>query len=275
MSVLETPPVKPGTASPKAQRSRAVAWGLPLGVALAILLAWQLAETAGLTPRTIPGPIELVQWFVAAIFSPQFLTALWQTISAAFISFVITAVIGIVIGTAAGLSRSVSLLIGGVVEFFRPIPSVVYLPLVLLLFGLQINSVIILVIGGAIWPIILQTAAGVADADPVLLDAARVYRIKGAQRLRSIIIPGALPFVATGLRVAATMAIVITVTVELLGTGKGLGGIMSGAYVSGAYVNLFGAAFTAAALGLVTEQLLAWVERRVLHWHPSSRLELQ
>lgn len=263
------------SALPKARRVSVRSWGPSLGFGVAAIVLWQIADSLGLVARTIPSPFELIKWFGTVFPTGSFQLAIRETVWAAFISFVVTALVGIIVGVAAGLSKTFSRLVDGLIEFFRPIPSVVYLPLILLLFGMKINSVIILVIGGAVWPVILQTAAGVRDADPVLIDAARAYNIRGFRLLRRIIFPGMLPFVATGLRIAATMSIVIVVTVELLGTGKGLGGIIAGAYVSGNYANLFGAAFVAAVLGLITEQLLALLEKRVLHWHPSTRLELQ
>lgn len=245
---------------------------IALGAALAAL--WQLACTVEWLPASISSPEEIVRYLWTVLRT----SAAWETIGETMyswaISFAITVVIGTSIGLLAGLSDIGRRMVGGLVEFCRPIPSIVFFPLVVLTFGTERKGIVLLVVLSAVWPVLIQTAAGVHDLDPVLWDVSRAYGIRWHQRLRRIVIPSAVPFVVTGVRIAATLALVVVITAELLGSGRGIGTELAAANQTGYYVQLYGFSCVAAGLGLAIDVVIGRIERRVLRWHPSQRGEL-
>jgi ABC-type nitrate/sulfonate/bicarbonate transport system permease component len=233
--------------------------------------AWQVAAAVGATPGSLPSPVDLVTYLGESLLEPGFWSAVGSTSLSWATGFSVSVLIGCGLGVIAGLNRGFDRLLFPVVEFFRPIPSIVYLPLVILAAGTGRPSVVILVAGGAVWPVLLQTVAGVRDTDPVLRDMTRAYAFTRWERMRWSVLPSAAPFIVTGVRISATISLVVVITTELVGTGKGLGGVMSTAHQTGSYVVLFGTGLAAAVLGVLLDQVLGRLEKRALHWHSAYR----
>ncbi|MFC4055111.1 ABC transporter permease [Actinomadura syzygii] len=243
----------------------------PALLGAALFGAWQLAAAAGATPGSLPSPADLATYLGESVLKSEFWSAVGSTMLSWTAGFAVSVLVGCALGMLAGLNGVVDRLLFPVVEFFRPIPSIVYLPLVILVAGTGRLSVMVLVAGGAIWPVLLQTVAGVHDTDPVLRDMTRAYAFTRRERMRWCVLPSAAPFIATGVRISATISLVVVVTTELVGTGKGLGGVMSTAYQTGSYVVLFGTGLAAAVLGVLLDQALGLLEKRALHWHAAYR----
>ncbi|TYB42484.1 ABC transporter permease [Actinomadura chibensis] len=258
-----------GGAARRPGRGRAVLAPALLGAAL--FGGWQLAAAAGATPGSLPSPADLAAYLGESVLKPGFWSAAGSTMLSWTAGFAVSVLVGCALGMLAGLNGAVDRLLFPVVEFFRPIPSIVYLPLVILVAGTGRLSVVVLVAGGAVWPVLLQTVAGVHDTDPVLRDMTRAYAFTRRERMRWCVLPSAAPFIATGVRISATISLVVVVTTELVGTGKGLGGVMSTAYQTGSYVVLFGTGLAAAVLGVLIDQALGLLEKRALHWHAAHR----
>jgi len=247
----------------------------PLVVGVVGVLAWQLACTANLLPATVSAPGEILQYLWEVLRTSAAWSVIAETMKSWTIGFSITVLLGTVVGAAAGLSVTGKRLIAGLVEFFRPIPSVIFIPVVVIAFGSGRAGVILLVVLSAVWPVLIQTEAGVRDSDPLLWDVAHAYGLTRGQRIRHCVIPATVPFVATGVRIAATISLVVVITVEMLGTGSGIGAEMARALQTGDYDRLYGWAFISAALGFIVDTLLGRVENKVLRWHPSVRAEVR
>lgn len=244
----------------------------PLALGIVLVGAWQTAAVSETLPETLPPPSELVEYVRGALMSSKYWGAIAATMLSWAIGFSMSVVSGGAVGVVAGLSRKFDALIQPLVEFLRPIPAVVYLPLVVLVLGTGHQAVAFLVMAAAVWPVLLQTIAGVRDADPVLLDMGRAFGLSRCERIRWCIIPGTAPFVATGVRISATISLVVVISVELLATGTGLGGVIAVSYQTGSYATLFGTGLVVALIGVAMDQGLGVVERRVLHWHASQRI---
>ena len=127
--------------------------------------------------------------------------------------------LGIIVGTSPWLYRSLRF----VIDFLRPIPSVALLPLFILLFGLNLDLEAYIVALGAFWPLFFQTIYGVQDVDPVARDTAEAYRLNGLFRFFFVSLPGATPYIATGLRISASIALLLAVGTEMVVGLPGLG----------------------------------------------------
>jgi ABC-type nitrate/sulfonate/bicarbonate transport system permease component len=175
--------------------------------------------------------------------------------------------LGIAIGASALVYRAVRV----VVEFLRPIPSVALIPLAVLVWGTGFESKLFLVVFASFWPLFIQTLYGMRDVDPVTIDTARSYGLGRVSRMVWVTLPGALPYVATGLRISSSVALILAVTAELVIGAPGLGAAITLANAHGNVRLMYALIVATGVLGWLLNTLFAQAERRVLHWHPSQR----
>ena len=206
---------------------------------------------------------------------PDFWAALLDTIYGWALGLVIAAVAGVVLGIVIGSSHFLRELTASTIEFLRPIPSVALIPIAVLLFGTDIESKLLLVIYASFWQVLIQVLYGVQDVDPVAQDTARAYGLGRWARVRYLTWPTALPYVMTGLRLAAAVALILAVTSELVIGNPGLGKLLATAQSSGAIANTYAIVVVTGLLGVLVNLVFRAIERRSLSWHPSQRAELQ
>jgi ABC-type nitrate/sulfonate/bicarbonate transport system permease component len=178
-------------------------------------------------------------------------------------------VLGLVIGMSPVLRRFTN----SSIEFLRPIPSVALIPLAVLLFGIKIESSLLLIVYACFWQVLIQVLYGVADVDNVAMQTARSYGFSYVQRVRDVVFPTMLPYLMTGIRLAASVALILAITAELLigspGLGKEIALAQSGGAISGMYALILATGFLGVGINAITRV----VEKRVLSWHPSVRGE--
>jgi ABC-type nitrate/sulfonate/bicarbonate transport system permease component len=150
---------------------------------------------------------------------------------------------------------------------------VALIPLVVVMQGPTVEATLILVVYAAFWQVLIQTLAGVADIDPVASDTAHSYHLNRWARIRYLVWPTALPYVVTGVRLAATVALILTITGELVIGSPGLGREIAVARSSGAVPMMYALIVVTGLFGVAANMVTRTAERRVLAWHPSVRLE--
>jgi ABC-type nitrate/sulfonate/bicarbonate transport system permease component len=175
--------------------------------------------------------------------------------------------LGLLIGSSPVLYRALRVPI----EFLRPIPSVALIPLVVLVYGTGLESKVFLVVFACIWPLLIQTVYGVQDADPVAIDTARAFGVGRAGRFARVMLPGALPYIATGVRIASSKALILAVVAELVIGADGLGRAINLAQEGGAVEVMYALIVVIGMVGWGLNSVLALGERRILHWHSSRR----
>lgn len=159
------------------------------------------------------------------------------------------------------------------IEFLRPIPSVALIPLAVLLYGTELRSVLLLVVYASFWQVLIQVLYGVQDVDPVADETARSYGLGTWARIRHVMWPTALPYVMTGIRLAAAVALVLAITAELVIGAPGLGSLIAVAQASQAVPHMYALITVTGVLGLLINLGARAVERRALAWHQSVRGE--
>jgi ABC-type nitrate/sulfonate/bicarbonate transport system permease component len=244
-----------------------------LGVAVA-LVGWQLLVTGPLSDKpfaTVPEIADALRTYAG---EASFWTSLGQTLEVALVGLLLSVVAGLALGVLIGLSDFACRSLRVVTEFLKPIPPIVVLPLLVLVLGPTPKMGIFLVFFGGVFILMTQTANGVADLDPVAAETARSYRLTRRQRITHLVIPTALPFVATGVRIAAAAALVIALVSEIVGGAPGLGKDMVLAQLSGSYDQIYALVVVFGLLGMLLNGVLGFVERRVLFWHASVRTEV-
>ena len=245
---------------------------LPLVGLAVVLAAFELAPRVGVLPRASFPPVsEVFGAFVDIVGTEEFRAALWATLRAWGIAMVLVTAVGVPLGFLIGSSKVATLVSRLTIDFLRPIPSVALIPLLVLIYGTRPSLKIALAVFGALWPLLFQAMYGIRDVDPVARDTAKAYGLGVFARLRRITLPSTAPFVATGMRLSAAVALILVVTGEYVVGVEGLGKSVFFFQSGGAYDTMYAYILAAGLLGLAINVVFATVEKRVLFWHASQR----
>ncbi|WP_329361819.1 ABC transporter permease [Streptomyces sp. NBC_01483] len=203
-----------------------------------------------------------------------FWTALGDTLTGWALGLAIAVGAGVVVGLVVSVVPYLREATASTIEFLRPIPSVALIPLAVLLYGTELRSVLLLVVYASFWQVLVQVLYGVQDVDPVAEETARSYGLGPWARVRHVLWPTALPYVMTGVRLAAAVALILAVTAELVIGAPGLGARIAVAESSQAVPDMYALVVVTGLLGLVINVGARTVERRALAWHQSVRGEV-
>ncbi len=269
--VLPTPTVAVEPATPVSVRRRAgfftriTVTGWRLIALAAILLIWHLASIpAG--KLVLPSPLDIVPAFIDEVRSGQLPAATVASLGVFASGYVLAIISGVALGVLMGGMPRLGETLEIYVNAVNATPRVALIPLFIVWFGLGPVTKIALVWFMAVLPIIINTYAGVQNTDPDLLEAARSFGARRGQLFRHIMLPGALPYVVTGLRLGASMAMVGTVFAELQTALAGLGYLIAqfgGSFQTAKY---FVPVLILAAMGMLISELLKVIERRLDRW---------
>jgi ABC-type nitrate/sulfonate/bicarbonate transport system permease component len=255
-------------------KARTVVWiqGLAGLIGFAALL--EIVPRSGLiSPLYLPPFSTIMVALFKETMTAEFWTALSDTLEAWAIGLVISVVAGVVIGIAIGSSHVLRTLTHSTIEFLRPIPSVALIPLAVLLFGSQIQSTLVLVVYASFWQVLIQVLYGVQDVDPVARETARCYGLGAWAQIRYVTWPTTLPYLMTGIRLAAAVALILAITSEVAIDTQGLGKEISDTESGGAVPIMYAYVIVAGIIGVIVNLGARALERRVLAWHPSIRLD--
>jgi ABC-type nitrate/sulfonate/bicarbonate transport system permease component len=278
-----SPPPLAGPAPPAGRPARradgALAPGLahrlvPLAGVAAVALVLESAPRLGLLPRTSFPPLSAVLTALVRLGGDGDLTAaVGATASSWARAMVLASLVAIPLGALLGTSPLATVLLRGPVEFLRPIPSVALIPVLVLIFGPRASLAVALGAIGATFPLLYQVRYGVADIDPLARDTTRAFGLGRAMRLRWLVLPSVAPYLATGLRLSASVALILVVTGEYVVGIPGVGREVLTSQSGGAYDRMYAFVLVAGLLGLLVTTGLRAGERRLLAWHTSQRAE--
>ena len=203
----------PGRPGGTHARLRTVRWQVT--AVLAVLLVWQLAAVT--SDGSLPGPLQVASALAGLWGTGAYWTAVLTTLKVWALGLAICTVIGIPLGLLIGISLNATRSTRWVIDFFRTIPTIALLPLVLLLFGPSIRMEVTLIVLSAVWPLMIQSMYAVKQVEPVLKWVTKVFRVSRRDRIRFLWAPSVTLLVTTGMRLAATIALLMTVSAEYIG----------------------------------------------------------
>jgi ABC-type nitrate/sulfonate/bicarbonate transport system permease component len=246
----------------------------PAGI-LGFLMTWELIPRSGLVEaRFLPPASEVL----GALLRYSGLTAFWvsvgETMLAWLLGLLMAVVAAVVVGFLIGSSAFLRKATNSTVEFLRPIPSVALIPLAVLLFGVKIESSLMLIVYASFWQIFIQVLYGVADIDMVANNTAKSYGLGPMARIRYVVFPTALPYLMTGVRLAAAVALILAITAELVIGSPGLGREIALAQSGGAISGMYALVLATGLIGVLINLLMRFIERKTLSWHSSVRSEV-
>jgi ABC-type nitrate/sulfonate/bicarbonate transport system permease component len=265
----------PGRVRRSPVRAQLATPALGLAGILAFLAVWEAAPRLGLVnPAYLPPASEVVGHLVEYLGREDFWVAVGQTMSSWAIGLGIAAASAITAGLLIGSSRFLRSATHSTIEFLRPIPSVALIPLAVLVFGISPESSVMLIVYACFWQILIQVLYGTADVDAVARDTARSFGLGRLARVRHVVIPTALPYIMTGLRLAAAVALILAITAELIIGSPGLGKQIALNQAGGATGPMYALVLATGLIGVGINLIARFVERRVLRWHSSVRTEV-
>ncbi|MGW0217885.1 ABC transporter permease [Micromonospora chokoriensis] len=238
------------------------------------LVVWQLIPTLGLVnPLYLPYVTDVLARLFEQLVDLAFWRRLGSTMTSWAIGLTVATLAAVVLGTVVGLVPFLRRATHTAVEFLRPIPSVALIPLAVLLFGIQMEAALVIIIYASFWQVFVQVIYGVADVDAVARDTARSFGLTRREQLSHLVLPTTLPYLMTGLRLAAAVALILAVTAEMVIGNPGLGRMIELSRSAGDAAGLYALVVVTGLLGLTVNLVFRFVERRVLSWHQSVRGE--
>lgn len=263
------------SSAPRAPRPAAAAAPLLglVGLALVLVLLEVVPRTGLVNPAHLPPTSEIAVALAARVQTAAFWTALGQTLVTWLTGIVLAVGLALVLGFVIGTNRFLRVYTASTVEFLRPIPSVALIPVAVLLYGTSMASTLLLVVYAAFWQMFVQVVQGTRDVDPVALDTTKVFKARWISVAGQLLLPTVLPYALTGLRLSASIAIILTITGEMIIGTPGIGNLIAVAQTSGATASMYALIVVAGTLGVLVNLGTRLLERRLLFWHPSVRKE--
>lgn len=237
-------------------------FGLP---AILIFIWW--AYTAQGANFFVPKPGKLATTFVDVWFGERFVTDVIPSVTRLLISLAISLVLGVSIGMAIGLSRTLRWLLEPLLEFIRAVPSTIMIPVLLLLIGINDTMKITVIVLGCLWPILLNTVEGVRSLDEVLKNTAQVYRLRGIDRIRYLVLPGASPLIMAGIRHSLAVGLILLVVSEMFASTDGIGYLIINFQNRVAIPEMWSGIFLLGIIGVLLSVVFQAIQKRVLRWY--------
>lgn len=245
---------------------------LGLGTSLLVLLIWEYVTDAGLVGQVFlvsPTTILRRAWTMFAI-THEIYPDLSVSGQEALLGFGAAVLCGVPLGLLIGSSRNARYSLEPIMMALYSTPAIALLPLFLLWFGVGLASKVVLIFLAGVFPIVINTDAGVQNADPKLIEAARSFGATRRQLLTKIVVPSSIPFIVAGIRLAIGRILITVVVAEFFGALAGIGFLIVNAGNTYDTATLFVGVIIIAAAGVALSQFLRWLERRVAPWTAAS-----
>lgn len=240
-------------------------------VGLAVFLAiWQIGGSQA--KFLYSTPVLVAQDIVELFVEDEAIFLIAATLSSLLVGLAISIVVGVIIGTLLGRYRSFGVMFEPYFAALYSVPRVAFVPLMVVWFGIGRTFVIASVVAACTILIVFATAAGVRETMRAYAEVATSLRVTGQQFFRKILIPGSVPFIATGVRLAVQRGTVAVIVGEFLIGVKpeGIGQMLREARVEALIDRMFSTAFMALLVGVLLFAITGYVERRFSAWRPRS-----
>jgi NitT/TauT family transport system permease protein len=240
-------------------------WALRIASVAAILVAWQVYGSS-INPILLSDPSAVAVAFVDMVRDGSLGHALASSLEVLGLGFLFGSVAGVLIGLAAGRSDTVAALIDLPVNALYAVPAVALVPVIVLWFGFEVTTKTIVVFLFVIFPVLINTMRGVREVDPELVEVARSFCSSERRMWLDLILPSALPFIVTGLRLSIGRALIGVIVAEYYTSLSGLGDLISTNASNFQTARMFVPIVVIALLGVVFTALLELAERSLVQW---------
>lgn len=244
---------------------------LGLVLPVAALLGWEAAVRAGwVAANLLPPPSELVSTLRELVSGDALPAHVAASVARVVAGFGLGAALGVIIGTTVALSRWTSALVDPTFQALRAIPSLAWVPLLLLWLGIDEAPKVVLIAIGAFFPVYVATQAGIRNVDRKLVEVGIMAGLLRGAIVRRILVPAMLPHLFTGLRTGLGVAWMFLVAAELIAATRGLGYLLSDGRETGRADIVIVAILILAVLGKLSDSVLRALESRSLTWRDNA-----
>ncbi|TIM37946.1 ABC transporter permease [Mesorhizobium sp.] len=237
------------------------------GILIGFLAIWQVSSSAGWVNAAVLPPVDTI---VSALWNGlaggTLLGDIAISLQRAGLAFAAAVAVAIPLGLFMGQVRGVETALDPILQVFRQTSALALYPVFILLLGLGEASKVFVIFWATLFPLLLNTISGVKQVDPKLLEMARVYGATRLTAFRRVVLPGAVPSIFVGLRLSATTALLLLIASEMIGANKGIGFQVMNAQYNFQIPLMFAAIVILAGLGLIANQALVSLQRRLCRW---------
>jgi NitT/TauT family transport system permease protein len=268
-AVSESAEVKPRTFAVKRRKSRLRnANFVRLLSAVAFVVVWQIVGMAT-TPLFLPTPMEVINAIPTVYTQGALIANTTASLKILSIGFLLSVAIGVPLGIVIGRYHFAELFSDIYINVFYALPAVALIPLLMVWFGIGDTSKIVIVFLSGFFPILLNTGAGVHNIDHTLVEVARSLGARESELSRKIVLPGSVPFIMTGLRIAIGRAIVGLIVAELFLSLTGLGAMLAEYEANFHTADYFVPLLIIAAISVFMTEAVKHIESRFSSWRVS------
>lgn len=273
ITLTSAPPAVAAPGVPSRGRRLDVVRHLPrLVVVVAVFLFWHVFALTSLGQMgEVPTPVQTLARLAELFGAGSYWSAIGSTLLSWAIGLSLSFLVGVPLGLIIGSYKKAEASSRLVIDFLRTIPAIAFLPLALLLFGVGIETPVLLIFLSAVWALLIQATYAAAEIDPVLKQVSRSFHLSRLEYVTFQFAPASLPFITTGLRVAATICLLTAVSVEFLSGAPGIGTELQSALIVSQTPVMYAYVITAGILGVLINTVMLAIQRALMWWHPSVR----
>lgn len=240
--------------------------GYWLGLPVVLIVVWYLA-TLGDVSLFVPRPLPLWEKFVSVWLGDNILSDVVPSLGRLLLALGISTVLGVVLGVLIGSFRAARWFSEPMLEFLRAIPSTIMIPVLLLVIGLNDAMRTTVIVLGCLWPVLLNTITGVRSLDEVLSNTAKVYGIRGWNRVWHLVLPGASPAIMAGVRQSLAVGLILMVVSEMFASANGIGTLITNFQNRVAVPEMWSGVLLLGVVGVLLSAIFALVQKGVLKWY--------
>lgn len=230
-----------------------------------LIIIWYLiCDVFQLVPSFMfPGPTDVANSFVKLVASGQLFRDILETLYKVLFGMLLASVVGITLGIILGWFKRLERLCKLVISILRPIPPIAWIPFSIIWFGIGVGPAVFIIFMGCVFPILISTIDGVHRTDPVLIEAAQSFGASNTQMLTEVIVPSSVPYIVSGLKVAIGIALMCTISGEMIGSSSGIG------YMILTSTNLFDTGSTVVGMlvigviGIIFDYIFSKIQERI------------
>lgn len=237
-------------------------------VTVSVLVLWEWLSRAGFISKLFfPAPSTILVTLIQMITSGKLFPHVAATLMRLTIGFLIGALAGLMLGLGMGWSQRLRMIVDPIIAALHPIPKIAIFPLIMIIFGIGEASKIVAISIAAFFPMLINCMAGVRQLNPVYFEVTHNYGASSWKTFSRVVVPGSLPSILTGVRLAINMAMVIAIAVELLSAKEGLGVIIWFSWQTLRIEELYASLIVIGLLGLGINLSLQYISRHFVPWN--------
>lgn len=252
------------------RRDARMRWTIRTITFVVIIAGWEIVGS-NINPLFLSSPSAIVQALWRLTVTGEILDALKISVWVMLVGFAFAVVIGIPLGILMGRTRFLEIMLEPYVNALFVTPRVALIPLILIWFGIGLNAQIFVVFLSSVFPILINSFAGARNVSKEWVDTARSFGANPRQQFFEVVLPGSVPFIATGLRLGIGHAVIGMVVAEMFLALSGLGGLLVNFGDLFQTANMFAVIIVVAVLGIILTATVKKLEDHFALWKSSER----